>query len=343
MSKRDYYDILSIPRTATADDIKKAYRKQAMQFHPDRAAADKKVEYEAKFKEAAEAYEVLSDDNKRRDYDNRGNHKNLHDIFSHPQYNGGQFPTKGNDIKVVISVTLEEVHQGVIKVITYEREVNCESCKSTGTLPGKEKHICQTCKGTGHVIMVGMNGRFRVRNVCGHCMGQGKTISPEDRCPQCSGTARTKRQEQLDVRVPRGVSDGQYTIFDGYGDAGTNGGPFGTLLTVFQVMRHDRFQRSRDDLVMELPVPMAKLALGTTTEIKTLMQNVTLTIPPESPNGRILRVLNQGIANAHTGRPGHLFVKLIADMPKDMTSEQKELLERFMKLENEKQPQEATV
>ncbi len=333
---KDYYEILGVAKDASADDVKKAYRKLAMKFHPDRNPGD--ADAEAKFKEAAEAHEVLSDEVKRRHYDRSRDPKRAHDIFNTATgWNGGKYPQRGKDIHLALHVTLEEVFHSPTKVIRYEREVGCEACGGSGLLSGCSKSPCATCRATGFTEVVANGGAFRVRQPCGACGATGQSSRPQDRCKACHGHARVLRAETLDVRVPHGVVHGQAHGFEAVGHAGTNGGPYGNVVVFFHILRHPVFERiNADDLLMEKPLSLTQLALGDTIEVKSLKDRLSVVVPPETKNGAVLRVDGQGFRNGRTGHTGGLYVRVVAETPTGLTPRQRELLEEFARIERSK-------
>lgn len=341
MTVKDHYKTLEVGYEATQDDIKRAYRKKAMQFHPDRAPAEAKAEYETKFKEVAEAYEVLSDPPKKREYDLRRTGRGtgpIPDIFSEPHYNGGKHPTKGRDIQLILPITLEEIAEGVTKTIEYARQVTCEQCKSEGLAPGRQLSPCPTCRATGFIDMIRMDGRMRIRQTCGACMGTGRYVNASDACQHCGGAGRVNASERLDVMVPLGATQGQAVIFENVGHAGFYGGPFGNVIVFFQIESHKRFNRANDNLFLEHEVSMTTLLLGGVTEVTSLRgKTIKLTIPPETKPGTVLRVDGQGLPNSRTGNVGDMMVSLSMAFPQAMTEKQRELLREFEQLQTQKQ------
>ncbi len=335
-TRRDYYDILGVDRDASAEDIQKAYRKLARLHHPDAASPDKRAESEAIFKEAVEAYDVLSDNEKRKQYDFHGDHSSLLNPFGEPRYNAGKHPTRGSDITLILRVTLEEVHDGPLKVIEYIREVNCEHCRSSGLADGKKRSPCPSCRASGFVEMTAMRGQFRIRQKCGGCDGSGQCIMPDDRCQHCKGTARVPRTETLDVYVPKGIGDKQAIQFDAVGNAGLYGGPFGNVRVFFNVVPHMRLHRMGDDLGFDVPVSLTQLLLGDSIEVEGLRGTLKVTIPPETKSGAALRMSEQGLPNVRSGKKGDLIVGLQLKFPKRLTDRQKELLQEFHRIEGHK-------
>jgi molecular chaperone DnaJ len=334
----NHYNALGLSQAASADEIKKAHRKLVRQFHPDLNKSDKDTE--TKFKEVQEAYDVLSDETKKRDYDRKLTSKgspSASDIFSEPRWNNGEIPTNGQDIPLPIHMTLEESFSGGVKVVEYHREVNCESCRGNGLKSGKTRQLCPSCKGSGKVVMVGINGRFQIRQLCPTCRGKGGVVDPKDACGGCNGFGRTKRLETVNVRFPRGVSSNDHTIIEGMGDAGTLGGGFGSVVCVFLVAQHSRFERAGTDLITELPVSFIQLALGDEFEIDTIEgKKVKLTVREETPNARVFRIAGFGMPALHSDQRGNLLVRVVADTLTGLTAKQKKLLREVQYLEDEK-------
>lgn len=335
----DYYEILGVDKEADADSIKAAYRKLARRYHPDTSGNAENDETHEKFKELQQAYEVLSDPDKREQYDNRDRFgKTLHDLFRHPRWNRSSMPIGGEDIRSSMQVTLEEVSSGAIKTFPYTRMVNCEACSHSGLKAGASKRRCVPCEGSGFVVQIGFGGRFQMRTMCDRCNGFGAYVASEDACDTCKGSGRTEREESLDISVPQGIGHGDYVIFSGYGNAGINGGQFGSLLVVFLVPPHPVFAREQNDLVVTIPMSFVQLSLGDTITVPTIKNGtVMLIIPPETQSQSRFMIPNCGLYNSKTKHQGNLFVTVTAKVPKDLTDKQKSTLEQFHKLEQEKQ------
>ena len=360
--KRDYYEVLGLERNASEDDIKRAYRKLALQFHPDRNPDD--AEAEAKFKEAAEAYDVLSDAQKRAQYDQFGHaafgvgggggqrFSNLEDIFEAfgdifggggggggifgDLFGGGgrrrsRGPRKGRDLKIVLELTLEEIDQGVEREITLKRNEPCTTCSGTGGRDGAKPVQCGTCGGAGRIQR--SQGFFAVQSPCPTCHGSGQTIS--DPCPACSGSGREAKQADVKLKVPAGIEDGMRIRVPGAGDAGDPGAPRGDLYCIVREVEHPVFQRGGADLITEVPFTFAQLALGDKVEIPTLRGSVEMSVPAGTQPGRVFRLRGQGLPHLEGGGRGDQLVRVFVEVPKKLTERQKELLEEFAELEGE--------
>jgi molecular chaperone DnaJ len=358
MSKRDYYEILGVDRGATVDQIKKAYRKLALQYHPDRNPGDKTAE--EKFKEATEAYEVLRDSEKRAAYDQYGHagvsgrpggegfgpgvefdlsdalRAFMRDFGSFgfgDLFGGGQRSDtrgrqrRGRDLQVRLKLTLEEVASGVEKQIKVNSLVPCGACGGSGARPGSRATTCDACGGTGQTknVQRSIFGQFVSVTECSRCGGEGKTIS--DPCTECRGTGTIRGSEKITVKIPAGVSTGNYITISGAGDAGERGGPRGSLYVVIEEIAHERFERHGNDTLMELPLTVGELALGTKIEVPTLTGPVLLKIPAGTPSHKVFRLKGKGVPRLNSyGRGDHL-VRVVAWIPDHLTKEEKRLLE----------------
>lgn len=356
-TKRDYYEILGVEKSASADAIKGAYRKLAMKYHPDRNPGDK--EAETKFKECAEAYEALSDDTKRRQYDQYGHagmqgqaghdfsHMNPQDIFSMfgdlfgDQFGGGQRgrggrqqqgPARGYDLEYQIAITLEEVAKGCKKEIRFTRSDNCDTCKGTGGKAGTQPVACQTCGGRG-VVLQTMGGMFRMQTTCPHCEGQGKRY--KEPCPDCSGRGRKPKPVVLEVNIPAGIREGQHIRLAGEGEPGAHGGPRGDLHVVIAEKPHNVFEREGDDLWLRMPVGFAQAALGAEIKVPTIDGETTLKIPAGTQPGDELEVRGAGLPSLRGGYKGDLKVVAHIQVPKKLSAKQEELLREFAKEEGQ--------
>ncbi|MEO0651477.1 MAG: molecular chaperone DnaJ [Planctomycetota bacterium] len=359
--KRDYYEVLGLERNASEDDIKKSYRKLALQYHPDRNPDD--AEAEAKFKEAAEAYDVLSDEQKKAQYDQFGHaafgpgagagqrFTNLEDIFDAfgdifgggggggifgDLFGGGgrrrqRGPRKGRDLKIVLELTLEEIDEGVEREITLKRNEPCSSCSGTGGRDGAKPVQCGTCAGSGRIQR--SQGFFAVQSPCPTCQGAGQTIS--DPCPKCSGSGRESQQADIKLKVPAGIEDGMRIRVPGAGDAGDPGAPRGDLYCIVREKEHPVFQRGGADLITEVPFTFAQLALGDKVEIPTLRGSVEMNVPAGTQPGRVFRLRGQGLPHLDGGGRGDQLVRVFVEVPKKLTDRQKQLLEEFAELEGE--------
>ena len=351
-TKRDYYEVLQVERNASGDVIKRAYRKMAMRYHPDRNPDNQ--EAESKFKECAEAYEVLSDDGKRRRYDQFGHagmkgqaghdfgSMNAQDIFSmfDDIFGGGRSrgggrgsqAQRGYDLETVTAITLEEVLSGTEQEIEFTRQDTCTTCSGSGGKPGTEPQACITCGGAGQVQQQGFGGMFRMVTACPACGGAGKSY--RDPCTGCSGSGREPRKVELSVKVPAGIRDGQAIRVQGEGEPGSPGAPRGDLHVVVRVEEHDVFSREEDHLVLRMPTSFAQAALGATVTVPTLDGEHELTLGPGTQHGDLLRVRGEGLPNLRGGRRGDLIVAVLIEVPKQLTGEQAELLQAYAATED---------
>jgi len=346
-NKKDFYDILGINRDASDDDIKKAYRKLAMKFHPDRNPDSKDAE--DKFKEAKEAYEILSEPEKRRAYDTYGHagvNPNLGggpggfnsgegfggfseafgdifgEIFGGGRGRGGQQVYRGADLRYNMEITLEQAARGTETKIRIPSLDECDTCHGTGAKPGTKPKTCQTCNGQGQVRL--QQGFFSIQQTCPTCHGNGKVI-PEP-CQACSGTGRIKNHKTLSVKIPAGVDDGDRIRLSGEGEAGMNGGPPGDLYVVVQLKAHGVFQRDGADLHCEMPVSFTVAALGGEIHIPTLDGEAKIKIPPETQSGQVFRLRGKGIKPVRQTSAGDLMCHVVVETPVRLTDRQKELL-----------------
>jgi molecular chaperone DnaJ len=342
--KRDYYEVLGVPKGASEEEIKKAFRSLAFKYHPDRNREDGAEE---KFKEINEAYEVLSDPEKRAAYDRYGyggregffrqgfegfDLGGFGDIFE--AFFGGttatrQAPQRGADLHQRLTITLEEVASGAEKEIEVLRTEYCSLCQGTGSKPGTQPARCPNCNGTGQVRRVHQSifGRFTNVTPCPKCRGEGKIIT--DPCPQCRGTGREKFHRTLAVKIPAGVEDGSRIRLTGEGDAGEKGGSPGNLFITLSVAEHPLFTRDGDDILYELSINFAQAALGTEVEVPTLDGNSNLKIPAGSQSGQIFRLRHKGIPHLHGGGRGDQLVGLQVVTPETLTKRQRELFEEL--------------
>ena len=346
--KRDYYEVLGIDRNATDEDIRRAFRKLAFQYHPDRNADDGATE---KFKELNEAYEVLSSPDKRATYDRFGHVSNdggmgqgfegfgfngFGDIFD--AFFGGasatatrQGPRQGNNLQHAVTLTLEEAAFGCDKEIKLNRIENCSMCHGTGCKPGTRPVKCTTCNGSGQVRRVQQSifGRFINVAPCDTCNGEGQIII--DACPQCRGSGREKVARNLTITIPHGVDNGSQLRLSREGDAGVKGGQAGDLYLNISVLPHELFTREEDDIYYELPVNFAQAALGDEVEVPTLNGKVKLKIPSGAQSGKQLRLKDKGVGHLRGGGRGDQIVKLRLVTPEKLTKEQKKLFEELAK------------
>ena len=354
MAKRDYYEVLGVSKTATDDEIKKAYRSLAKKYHPD---VCKEPDAEAKFKEVQEAYEVLSDSTKRQQYDQFGHEGPMggaggfdgfnfsggfggfDDIFS-SFFGGGRSqsntgPKRGRNIKTSITLTFEEAAFGVEKEITLNKLDTCKDCSGTGAMSGKDIETCPKCHGRGKVIVEQNSffGRIQTEATCPHCNGKGKTI--KNKCTTCHGEGRIKNVSKLKVRIPSGVEDEQTLTVSGKGEAGPNGGMNGDLYININVKPHDLFERDGVHLYLEMPITFSQAALGDSVEVPTLDGKCILKVPSGTQTGTKFRIPGKGIKNARTGETGNLYVVVKLITPTKLSNEQKDLFKKLSKT-NEK-------
>lgn len=346
MAKRDYYEILGVARDASEADIKKAYRRVAMKYHPDRNPDDPKAE--DKFKEASEAYEVLSDTEKRAAYDQFG-----HDAVSGGGFGGGQGgagfgsfsdifgdvfgdifggggrgrggPARGADLQYNLDLDLEDAVRGTTVKIRVPTLVHCEECDGSGARKGSQPVTCSTCNGMGQVRM--SQGFFQVQQTCPNCRGRGKIIT--DPCPSCHGVGRREEAKTLSVKVPAGVDNGDRIRLSGEGEAGPAGGPPGDLYVQIRVREHEIFQRDGRNLYCEVPISIVDAALGGELEVPTLAGKVKLKVPPETQTGRLFRLRGKGVNSVRGGGPGDLLCRVVVETPVKLNARQKELLEQL--------------
>jgi len=352
MSKRDYYEVLGVEKDASEADIKKAYRRMAMKFHPDRNPGDE--EAEARFKEVKEAYEALSDPQKRAAYDQFG-HAGAEagfggggpgggfggggadafsdifgdvfgDIFGGAGRRGGRSRVfRGADLRYRLKVDLEQAVQGDNIQITVPGTRECDSCDGSGAEPGSQPEGCDTCGGMGQVRM--QQGFFSVQQTCPSCGGDGKII--KDPCKACHGRGRVREEKKLSVRIPEGVDTGDRIRLAGEGEAGENGGPPGDLYVEVHVRPHPIFQREGNDLLCEVPISFGTAVLGGEVEVPTLDGRVNLKIPPETQSNKLFRLRGKGVKPVRGGPRGDLLCRVTVETPVKLNKRQKELLEAF--------------
>ena len=351
--KRDYYEVLGVKKDATADEIKKAFRKLTKENHPDLHPGDKACE--ERFKEANEAYEVLSDEEKRRKYDQYG-----HAAFDpNAGFGGGGFgdfsgfggfgdifsdifggfggttranpnaPRRGENVRATVNISFEEAAFGCKKQVTIGKVETCADCKGTGCAPGTTPEVCPDCKGTGQVTVNQRTpfGVMQSSSPCSKCRGSGKIIHQP--CKTCRGMGSIRRQHKVDVNVPAGIDDGQTISKPGGGNAGVNGGPAGDLLVTVIVHPHPRFERDGTSVLLEQEISYAQAALGAEVEVPTLDGKVKLTIPEGTQPGAVFRMRGKGIPYLRGGGRGDQFVTVSIKVPKNLTGSQKELLRQF--------------
>jgi molecular chaperone DnaJ len=355
VAKRDYYDILGVNKSATKDEIKKAYRATAFKYHPDKNPGDKVAE--EKFKEASEAYSVLSDDKKKTNYDQFGHAafeggsgqgfggfdaSSFSDIFEDffSDFTGGSRSSsrrssnnRGNDLRYDLSISLEEAYKGLDKKINYTTYKKCSSCKGSGAEPGSKPITCDYCDGRGKIRS--NQGFFTIQQTCPQCNGYGETISKV--CSTCRGNGKTQSNENVSVKIPKGVDDGTRIRLAGKGEAGSKGAGSGDLYLFISVQNHSLFKRSEENLFFELPISFADAALGTTIEVPCIDgSKVKVKIPAGTQHGKQLRLKEKGMPVLKRSSFGDLYIRIIPEVPVSLTKRQKEILEEFKVLEETK-------
>ena len=355
MSSSDYYEILGVSKSASEEEIKKAYRKLAIKYHPDKNPGDNAAE--EKFKEISSAFEILKDPEKRRKYDQfgpdafRGGGSTggvdpfdlFRDVFGGGSGGGGfgsifddffggstsrNDGSQGSDLRVSVTISLEQASQGIEKEIKYQHHDKCESCSGSGSAAGSGKVMCSTCGGIGQVAS--NQGFISIRRTCPTCKGSGVTI--ENPCKECRGEGRKKVQGTVKVNIPMGVSDGNRLCSRGRGDAGMQGGPRGDLYVDVNVKNHKFFERDEDDLFHEIMIPFTLATLGGTVQVPTLDAKVALKIPAGTPCNKTFRIKDRGMPNLRSpARKGDLYVRVVIDVPDKLTTEQREKLVDFSK------------
>ena len=348
MAKRDFYEILGVPKNASDEDIKKSYRKLAMKFHPDRNQGEAAKEAEVKFKEAKEAYEMLSDPQKRAAYDQHGHagvDPNMRgpggegmggfaeafgDIFGEmfgqqQRGRGGRQVFRGGDLSYGMEVTLEEAAKGKEAQIRIPTHENCEVCSGTGAKPGTQAKTCGTCGGAGAVQV--RQGFFSVQQTCPTCRGMGKTIT--DPCIPCAGQGKIKKQKTLEVKIPAGIDGGMRIRSAGNGEPGTNGGPPGDLYIEIRQKKHDIFERDGDDLHCTVPINIVTAALGGEIDVPTLDGKAAIDLPEGTQNGKQFRLRGKGIKGVRASYPGDLYCHITVETPVKLTEHQRKLLKEL--------------
>ncbi|KAB0286330.1 molecular chaperone DnaJ [Vibrio fortis] len=348
MSKRDFYEVLGVSRDASERDIKKAYKRLAMKFHPDRNQGDESAA--EKFKEVKVAYEILTDSQKKAAYDQYGHaafeqggmgggggfgggHGDFGDIFGDVfgdifgggRRGGQQRAQRGSDLRYNMELTLEEAVRGVSKEIEVPTLVECDTCDGSGAKKGSSAQTCGTCHGHGQVQM--RQGFFAVQQTCPTCNGKGKII--KDPCNSCHGQGRKQKTKTLNVKIPAGVDTGDRIRLSGEGEAGEQGAPAGDLYVQVHVKEHNIFERDGNNLYCEVPVSFSMAALGGEVEVPTLDGRVNLKVPEETQTGRMFRMRGKGVKGVRGGGVGDLIVKLVVETPVKLSSRQKELLREF--------------
>lgn len=346
MAKRDYYEILSLDKNATQDEIKKAYRKLSKKYHPDMKDGS-----EEKFKEVSEAYEVLSDENKRAQYDRFGHEgMNSQGGFGGGGFQGGGFggfedifssffgggarrdpnaPRKGDDLQYTMSVSFEEAVFGTTKTVTIKKEVTCDVCDGDGTKPGTSKSTCKTCSGSGHVSVEQNTpfGRVQTQRTCPTCGGTGQEI--EHPCDKCNGHGTVTKNVDIEVKVPEGIDNGQQIRLSGQGEPGINGGPAGDLYIVFRVKADKRFTRDGDDIHYNLNISFAQAALGDELKVPTINSSIMLTIPAGTQSGRRFRLKEKGVKNVQGFGYGDQYVTVTVVTPTKLSEKERDLFKQL--------------
>ena len=365
MTKRDYYEVLGVGKNATQDEIKKAYRKLAMQYHPDRNPGDKQAE--ENFKEAAEAYEVLSSEEKRAKYDRYGHgglkgdpnfqgFSNVNDIFSHfsdifggssifDDFFGGSQQQRsrqrttgqpGSDLKITLKLTLEEIATGTTKKVKIKKYNKCSSCNGSGAKSSSSFKTCSVCNGTGEIRQVSRSifGQFVNIAPCNNCSGTGRIIA--EPCITCSGDGRLQDESTIKINVPAGVFDGNYMTLRGEGNAGKNNGAAGDIIVLFEELPHQYFTRDGDNVIHELFISYPEAVLGTEVEVPTLNGRAKLKIEAGTQPGKFLKMREKGIQHLNSHGAGDQLVKINIHVPKNVTAKEKEMLKELQKLPNMK-------
>lgn len=355
MAKKDYYEILGLQKGASEDDIKKAFRKLAIQYHPDKNQGNK--EAEEKFKEINEAYQVLSDPEKKARYDQFGtadfngagfdgdfdfsDFGGFGDIFE--SFFGGGFssgrrkngPQRGADLEYTLNLTFEEAVFGVEKEISINRNESCENCRGTGAKPGTSTKTCDKCNGTGQMRTQRNTplGSFVSSSTCDKCKGKGTIIS--EPCKDCGGSGKVRKNRKIKVNIPAGVDTGNVLPLRGQGEHGVNGGPPGDLYVNIKVSAHSKFKRKGVDIYIDEHISFGNAALGTEIKVPTIDGDVKYKVPPGTQSGTIFRLKGKGIPRVNGYGRGDQYVKIVVDIPKNLNEEQKKALLHFMELSGE--------
>jgi molecular chaperone DnaJ len=344
---KDYYEILGVPRDASEADLKKAFRQLAMKYHPDRNPDNK--ESEDKFKEINEAYSCLCDAEKRAHYDRFGTSEGMGAGYGGSPFGGGfgdvfedlfgdffgtfsgrrrARPTKGNDLRYDLDLTLMEAAFGIEKDIEVPRWEDCNACKGTGSAPGKAPVNCPNCQGAGQIRM--QQGFFSISKTCGKCGGEGRVIT--DPCKTCNGQGKTRKHKNINLKIPAGVDTGSRLRVSGEGEMGFQGGPRGDLYIYLNVEEHPVFKRDGHDLFCDVPISFPQAALGAEIEAPTIYGPEKLKIPAGTPSGRIFHLKGKGVQKLGGSHRGDQIVRVYVEVPKNLTARQKELLEEFARI-----------
>ncbi len=361
MAQRDYYEILGVARDASEADVKSAYRKLAMKFHPDR---NKEAGAADKFKEATEAYAVISDPQKRAAYDRHGHagvsggaaqgggvnvdfediFQQFADIFGGATAGGGIFESifggqgrgsggnRGRSLRAAVEIGLEEVLTGAERTLSIRRAEPCEPCHGSGAAPGTKRETCPTCRGRGAVAQ--QQGFFAVRTSCPRCAGQGSVA--QNPCKTCGGDGRVPKQSELRVKIPAGIESGAQIRLSGEGEAGPHGGLAGDLFVEVQVREREGFHRQGQDLYVEVPLSWPQATLGDRLHVPTLDGHARMNVPAGTPSGKLFRIRGQGLPPLHGGSRGDLLVRVYVSVPEKLSREQKSLVKRLFEIDKEK-------
>ncbi len=350
MAKRDYYEVIGVSRSASSDEIKRKYRKLALKFHPDRNPGDKKAE-EA-FKEASEAYEVLSDKHRRSQYDQFGHAADgmrgsgnpfqgsgfgdiFGDVFSEffggSSRQSGSQAQRGSDLSYNMDLTFEQAAFGYSTELVIPRMELCDSCGGSGARSSKDIEVCPVCSGTGQQRI--QQGFFSVATTCSQCRGNGKIVRVP--CSKCQGRGRVNVKKKLKVNIPAGIDTGARVKLTGEGEAGTNGGRRGNLFLMINVLDHPIFERDGYDVYCRIPISISQAGLGCELEVPTLEGRARLNVPTGTQNDRIFRLKNKGISRLQRSGKGDLYVRIVVEIPTNLSRRQKELLEEFAAISKE--------
>ena len=354
MAKRDYYEVLGVDKSASKDEIKKAYRKLSKKYHPD---INKEAGADEKFKEIAEAYEVLSDDQKKADYDQFGHDGpqfgggggfggggfgGFDDIFSSFFGGGGRrdpnAPRQGDDLQYRMDISFEDAVFGAEREFEVTKEEECSTCHGSGAKPGTQPTTCTHCNGAGEINQAVDTpfGRMMNRQTCKYCGGTGKEI--KEKCTTCHGKGTVNRRKTIKINIPEGVDEGQQMRVSGEGAPGVNGGPAGDLYVVFRVKRHEYFDRDGDDILYNLNISFPRAALGGTVEVPTIHGTVELKIPAGTQSGKRFRLRGKGVKNVHGYGTGDQNITVHVQTPTKLTERQKELLKELAEIEGDNDP-----
>jgi len=363
MAKADYYQVLGVDKNASPEEIKRAYRRMAIKYHPDKNPGNK--EAEAKFKECAEAYEVLSDPEKRKQYDQYGHEglrgagmhdfsrMNVEDIFSmfgFDEFFGSVFgggarrggrragPVRGYDLETSVELTLDDVAHGTEKTIEFTRQDRCPTCNGTGAAAGTQPTRCPMCGGSGQVAKGG--GFFQMVSTCPQCRGTGQVVKTP--CATCGGSGHVPKKRTVTIKIPRGVHEGQGIRVAGEGEPGRDGGPNGDLYCYVRIQPHEFLERDGNNLIAVVPISCTQAALGASIEVPTLDGTRQLKIPPGTQYGSVFRIRGQGLPDLRTGRTGDELIQVTIEVPTNLNARQEELLREFAQTENRNVSPKAT-